>query len=231
MAQDNNPRAKKGFIGTWIGRILTMAMWLFFALVMSIITEWIGMNTAWKEEGANHSKQMVNSELAYLNKDFQQSLIVQRPVEYAENFAASMHNVMYEKTGIMSFLKSDFGDTTAGSFMKMIAEHVLAAVYITQVFAIRLAILTLALPAFFIFAVVAAVEGLVQRDIRKWSVGREHAGLYHHAKRWIPICFIAPWVVYLAFPISIHPNAVILPFALLFGIGIFMVTYLFKKYI
>lgn len=231
MAQDNNPRSKPGLIGTWIGRFLTMFMWLLFALIMSIITEWIGMNTSWREEGANHSKEMVKTEIEYLNRDFQQSLIVQRPVQYAESFAANMHNVMYEKTGIMGILASVFGDTQAGSFAKTIAEHVLAAVYITQVFAIRLAILTLALPAFFIFAVVAAVEGLVQRDIRKWSVGREHAALYHHAKRWIPICFIAPWVVYLAFPISVHPNAVILPFALLFGIGIFMVTYLFKKYI
>lgn len=231
MAQDNNPRSKPGLIGTWIGRILTMFMWLLFALIMSIITEWIGMNTTWRGEGANHSKEMVKVELGYLNRDFQQSLIVQRPVQYAESFAASMHNIMYEKTGIMGLLASTFGDTQAGSITKTIAEHVLAAVYITQVFAVRLAILTLALPAFFIFAVVAAVEGLVQRDIRKWSVGREHAGLYHHAKRWIPICFIAPWVVYLAFPVSVHPNAVILPFALLFGVGIFMVTYLFKKYI
>ncbi|MDO8825999.1 TIGR03747 family integrating conjugative element membrane protein [Methylophaga sp.] len=232
MAQkDNHPRSNKGFISTWISRIMTMIVWLLLALLMSIIIEWVGMNTTWRDEGINHSRNMVKTELSYLNKDFQQSLLVQRPVEYAEGIAAKMHNLMYVKTGIMGAITKIFQDTGAGKVTKTIAEHVLAAIYVTQVFAIRLAILTLALPAFFIFAVVGSVEGLVQRDIRKWSVGREHASLYHHVKRWIPICFIAPWVVYLAFPVSIHPNAVILPFALLFGIGIFMVTYLFKKYI
>lgn len=231
MAENRDPRVKQGFIGKWFSRIMTMLLWLLLALLMSIVTEWIGMNTSWKDEGVNHSKNMVKDELSYLNRDFQKSLIVQKPVKYAETFAEKTHYYLYQKTGVMGFLTSTFGDTSAGDFTRMIAEHVLAAVYITQVFAIRLAVLTLAMPAFFIFAVVAAVEGLVQRDIRKWSVGREHAGLYHHAKRTIPIFFIAPWVVYLAFPVSIHPNAVILPFALLFGAGIFMVTYLFKKYI
>lgn len=231
MAQDNTPQAQKSLIGRWLSRITTIAVWLLLALLMSIITEWIGMNTKWKDEGIEHSRGMVKTELGYLNKDFQKSLIVQRPVQYAENIASTMHKYMYEKTGVMDILSKIFRDNKAESIIRLFAEHVLAAVYVTQVFAIRLAVLTLALPAFLIFGIVAATEGLVQRDIRKWSVGREHAGLYHHAKRWIPITFITPWVVYLAFPVSIHPNAVILPFALLFGIGIFMVTYLFKKYI
>ncbi|KKN53322.1 hypothetical protein LCGC14_0603590 [marine sediment metagenome] len=231
MAQENSPRAQKSLMGRWLSRIITMAIWLLLALLMSIITEWIGMNTKWSDEGVEHSRMMVKTELGYLNEDFQKSLIVQRPVQYAENVASAMHHFMYEKTGIMALLSNVFRDSKTESIARLIAEHVLAAVYVTQVFAIRLAILTLALPAFLIFAIVAATEGLVQRDIRKWSVGREHAGLYHHAKRWIPVTFIAPWVVYLAFPVSIHPNAVILPFASLFGLGIFMVTYLFKKHI
>lgn len=210
---------------------MTMIVWLLLALFMSIITEWVGMNTKWKDEGSDHSRSMVQAELAYLNKDFRQSLIVQKPVAFAEGIATKMHTYMYEKTGVMSYLRSSLGDTKAGDTTKLISDHALAAVYITQVFSIRLAVLILATPAFFIFAFVAAVEGLVQRDIRKWSVGREHAGLYHHSKRWIPVCFIAPWVIYLAFPVTIHPNAVILPFAALFGFGIYMVTYLFKKHL
>lgn len=231
MAENKDPRTRSGFIGTWIGRFMTMFVWLLLALFMSIITEWIGMNTKWKDQGSEHSRDMVQSELSYLNKDFRQSLIVQKPVEFAENIAVKMHTYMYEKTGVMGYLRSSLGENGAGKAAGSVSEHVLAAVYITQVFAIRLAVLILAIPAFFIFAFVAAVEGLVQRDIRKWSVGREHAGLYHHSKRWIPICFIAPWVIYLAFPVTIHPNAVILPFAALFGFGIYMVTYLFKKHL
>lgn len=231
MAQDNSPQSKKTFIGTWLSRIMTVFVWLLLALFMSIISEWIGMNTTWKDEGVQHSQAMIQTELQYLNKDFRQSLIVEKPVEYAKAFAMTSHEYLFVKTGISSFILETFKDTTAGEMTRVIADHLLAALNITQVFAIRLAILTLALPAFAIFAAVASVEGLVQRDIRKWSVGREHAGLYHHSKRWIPICLIAPWVIYLAMPWSVHPNLIILPFAILFGIGVFMVTYLFKKYI
>ena len=174
MAQDNTPQAQKSLIGRWLSRITTIAVWLLLALLMSIITEWIGMNTKWKDEGIEHSRGMVKTELGYLNKDFQKSLIVQRPVQYAENIASTMHKYMYEKTGVMDILSKIFRDNKAESIIRLFAEHVLAAVYVTQVFAIRLAVLTLALPAFLIFGIVAATEGLVQRDIRKWSVGREH---------------------------------------------------------
>lgn len=231
MAQDNRPQQQQSMVGKWISRIMTILTWLFFALVMSIISEWIGMNTSWEEEGVQHSREMVNTELQYLNEDFRRSLIVEKPVEYATLFATTTYDYLFVRTGISGFIGSTFKDTGASALSKTIAEHIMAAVYITQVFAIRLAILTLALPAFFIFATVASVEGLVQRDIRKWSVGREHAGLYHHSKRWVPICLIAPWVIYLAIPFSVHPNLIILPFAIMFGFGVFMVTYLFKKHL
>lgn len=231
MAQDNRPQARQSTLGKYISRLITVIVWLLFALLMSIISEWIGMNFYWQEEGVRHSQQMVNEELKYLNEDFRKSLVVRKPVEYAKSFAGATNKYLFEKTGIMDYIIKTFKNTVAGDSARIVADHLLAAIYITQVFAIRLAILTLALPAFFIFATVAAVEGLVQRDIRKWSVGREHAGLYHHTKRFIPMFLIAPWVIYLAVPFSVHPNFIILPFAILFGMGIFMVTYLFKKHI
>lgn len=231
MAQDNRPQAQQGTIGKFFSRTITVIVWLLFALFMSIISEWIGMNFYWEDEGVRHSQKMVADELKYLNEDFRKSLIVQKPVEYAKSFANVTNKYLFEKTGLTNFLIDTVRGTTAGDLTRVIADHLLAAIFICQVFAIRLAILTLAMPAFFIFAAVAAVEGLAQRDIRKWSVGREHAGLYHHSKRIIPACLIAPWVIYLAIPVSVHPNLVILPFAIMFGIGVFMVTYLFKKYI
>lgn len=231
MAQDNRPQAQQSALGKFISRLFTVIVWLLLALFMSIISEWIGMNFYWQDEGVKHSQQMVSDELRYLNEDFRRSLIVQKPAEYAKQFAEVTNEYLFEKTGITDFIIKTFKETKAGDAGRILADHILAAMFITQVFVIRIAILTLAMPAFAIFATVAAVEGLVQRDIRKWSVGREHAGLYHHTKRWIPVCLIAPWVIYLAIPFTVHPNFIILPFAIMFGIGVFMVTYLFKKYI
>ncbi|WP_235044527.1 DUF4400 domain-containing protein [Methylohalobius crimeensis] len=42
---------------------------------------------------------------------------------------------------------------------------------------------------------------------------------------------ILPWIVYLALPVSVHPNFVVLPFAALFGISVAVAASMFKKYL
>jgi integrating conjugative element membrane protein (TIGR03747 family) len=107
----------------------------------------------------------------------------------------------------------------------------IAALVITQVFAVRLAVLTLSLPVFLMFALVAIVDGLVQRDLRRWSGGRESSFVYHHAKRAVFPFVILAWVVYLACPVSVHPSLVILPFAVLFAAALAVTVSTFKKYL
>ena len=112
-----------------------------------------------------------------------------------------------------------------------IADFVLAAMQITQVFAVRLAILTLATPVFGLFALVALVDGLVRRDLRRWGGGRESSFVYHYAKKAsIPLIIIA-WVLYLSLPFSVHPSWVILPFAIGFGLAVTVTASTFKKYL
>ena len=53
------------------------------------------------------------------------------------------------------------------------------AMQVTQLFSVRLAILTLAMPVFLLFSLVALVDGLVQRDLRRWGGGRESSFVYH----------------------------------------------------
>ena len=69
-------------------------------------------------------------------------------------------------------------------------------------------------------AISAKRTSLVQRDLRRWGGGRESSFLYHHAKRLVWPSIVMAWVVYLAMPISVHPNFVILPFAVLSAIAI-----------
>lgn len=230
-SSNNKPQSKPGLIARWFSRIATMLIWLFFAVLMSIASEWIGMNTSWPEEGVNHSKNMLEAEIQYVNKDFKNSLLISNPVVFTKKAASSAYDWVFVKTGIETFIVKSRKKRRIDSALTSVEKYVISAMYITQVIAVRISIMILALPAFFIFAVVATVEGLVQRDIRRWELGREHSGLYHYAKRSVPFFFVAPWVVYLAIPYSVHPNMIVLPFALLFGIGVFMTTYLFKKYI
>jgi integrating conjugative element membrane protein (TIGR03747 family) len=102
---------------------------------------------------------------------------------------------------------------------------------ITQVFAVRLAILVLATPVFLMFSLVAMVDGLVQRDLRRWGGGRESSYVYHWAKRSALPLLVLTWVIYLALPFSLHPSFVVLPCASLFALSVVVTASSFKKYL
>lgn len=102
---------------------------------------------------------------------------------------------------------------------------------ITEVFAVRLAVLIMALPAFVLLGLMGLTDGLVQRDIRRWSGGRESSFVYHWAKKLLYPALILPWILYLAIPSSLHPNLVVLPFAILFALSVRVMASMFKKYL
>jgi len=69
-----------------------------------------------------------------------------------------------------------------------------------------------AMPIFLLFSLVALVDGLVQRDLRRWGGGRESSFVYHYAKK-------------AALPL------VVLPFATLFALTVAVTASTFKKYL
>ena len=102
---------------------------------------------------------------------------------------------------------------------------------VTQVFSVRLAVLALAMPVFVMFTMVAIVDGLVKRDLRRWGGGRESSFVYHWAKRSALPLLVLTWVIYLALPFSLHPSLVVLPFATLFALSVAVTASTFKKYL
>ena len=82
-----------------------------------------------------------------------------------------------------------------------------------------------------LFSLVALVDGLVQRDLRRWGGGRESSFVYHYAKKAALPLVVLTWVTYLALPFSLHPTFVILPFATLFALTVAVTASTFKKYL
>lgn len=217
-----------------------MAGWLVAALLFSIVIEWAGMLLWWKDEGSLHSRAMLQQELSYLNEDFRRSAVSSDPARFARRFADGFYHYLFEWTHLVDFIRwlkqpprPDESRilTVLRSAYAQSGEYVLAAITVTQVFAVRLAVLTLATPVFVLFGLVALVDGLVQRDLRRWSGGRESSFVYHHAKKVIFPAVILAWVVYLGMPTSMHPNYVILPFAALFALAMAIAAGSFKKYL
>lgn len=226
-------------LGRFFVSVLKIFFWLFLSLILSIIIEWIGMSAYWPDEGINHSQNMLKVELNYVNNDFKRSLISDNPGAMAQSYSETFLKYSFEKSGIKKTLEWAFGSQTSGKWLvstvreiiRSIADYVVAAITIIQLFAVRLAILVLALPAFLLFGIVGFIDGLVRRDLRRWGAGRESAFLYHNAKRTILPLLSMPWIVYLAMPNTIHPNYVILPFAILFAVAVSITAGSFKKYL
>jgi len=233
---------EKGVISVFFTRIMQFIIFLLLTLFFSIIIEWAGMMMdVWSEPGAKHSEQMLEQELTYLNDDFKRSAIVDEPIKFAHHFANQFYIYLFEKTGVKTAIiwaasaprsakKGSFRDRLHTLYKKT-SDYILAMSTVTQIFAVRLAVLILAMPAFVLLSLVGFIDGLVRRDIRRWSAGRESSFIYHWAKKIIYPSLILPWIIYLAFPVSVHPNMIVLPFAFLFSVSIMITASTFKKYL
>ncbi|MCP4305807.1 MAG: TIGR03747 family integrating conjugative element membrane protein [bacterium] len=214
--------------------------WLALSLILSVIIEWVGMVMWWPEQGAAHSRGMLRTEIGYLDQDFRHSIMTSSPAHFARCFADTSYTYLFEWSGFVDFFNWAQADPAVDHrpmqrffhrFIAPVAEFILAAITITQVFSVRVAILTLALPVFVLFALLGVVDGLVMRDLRRWGGGRESSFVYHHAKKTIVPTFVIAWVLYLALPFSLHPSVVILPFAALLALALAVTSRTFKKYL
>ena len=238
-----SPQAK-GPGGRLADGVLNFILWLILGLVGNILVEWVCMTVIWPEQGLSRSQSMLEAEIHYLQEDVKDSILTDNPAGFAATMAKSLNYWMYTatnldrmlavgsqplprpaKTGMKATLR-DLLRELAASF----SQFLLAAMIATQVFALRLSVLVLSVPVFLLAGLIGAIDGLVQRDVNRWCGGRELGQRYHLAKGLIGPGLTLPWIVYLAWPTTVHPFVIILPFALLFGLAVAMASATFKKY-
>lgn len=191
---------------------------LVTSAVLSVLVEWAGMVFWWPEEGSAHAARVLATEVGYLHGDFSAA------ASKVGGYAGRGFYWAFEWTGIRA------GVEWLGTQVGLLA-YAEAALLTLQVFMVRVVLLGFSLPAFLLFGAVGVTSGLTLRDIRRWSAGREFGGVYHRSKRIAPTVLKAAAVVYLAIPFAVHPTAVIVPGAALFGVMVMLVTSTFKKYL
>ncbi len=215
VADPRRREVRWGLVSTTLTTLAQGAQWLLLVLLFSILTEWVGMVFWWPEEGLQHSRSMLEAEIGYLGSDFRRSVVTSSPAEFAKTVADKTYYALFEFTGVADFiawlsappaLYEEGLRSRLHSLYQPIAESVIAAMQVTQVFSVRLAILTLAMPVFVLFSLVALIDGFVKRDLRRWGGGRESSFVYHWAKRSAMPLLILCWVIYLALPFSLRPD-------------------------
>ncbi|MDC9606912.1 TIGR03747 family integrating conjugative element membrane protein [Xenorhabdus griffiniae] len=213
--------------------------WLF-----SLLLEYLGMTFFWPEQGASHSQTMMKTELQFLSTELTQSLLLSNPAQTVSDWLTQAYQWIFVDSGFMPWIqgqrhyqlnsRNDFlreFNAVLHGISEHLREYCLATVFITMVTLIRLAILVLSIPLFVMVILVALVDGLGRRDLRRYGAGYESSFVYHHAKRGIkPACTI-PCVLYLSWPDVVYPTMILLPAALLLGMAVMITAAMFKKYI
>jgi integrating conjugative element membrane protein (TIGR03747 family) len=236
---DKAPIQKKQTLtNSFIGALIKMIGALVIALIISILIEIIGMNYWWEDEGVNHSKDMYLYELRHLKNNDQGIDITAEQREFAKD-------VLVFKDDSLKFLGFEWlsswittvvseGDGPFKSAFRSIyfdwEKYFEAISNVSQVFTLRLIILLLSLPLFLFAFAVGLVDGLVERDLRRWGGGRESSTVYELAKSAIGPTAIGAWMIYLGMPVSVDPSYVIVPFVFLFGFSVRVTTDRLKKY-
>lgn len=113
-----------------------------------------------------------------------------------------------------------------------IARALEILLYVTQDAAVRLSVSFFALPAFVLACLLGFIDGLVQRDLRKWAGGRESSFIYHHAKHSARWFLTGGFALYLAWPMGgINPTYMVLLFTVLVAVTLSITVASFKKYL
>lgn len=217
-------RKRTSLVGNIFRFFFYLMLWVALALVINIAVELLGILFNWWEQpGSKHSEQMLITELAWLNNDF--NGVLGSPAENSLRFARYMYEAFFVW----------FGYDVAQSIINANADtgfvgYIRASVNITQLFFVRVIVLLFSLPIFFVFVVMAFVDGLMKRELRRFGGDRETSWMWHRAFKSIKPLTITPFVIYLASPWSIHPTIVILPFVLAVSYAVWLSTLKFKKY-
>ncbi len=219
---------RRSFMGLMIDGVfsqLSLALRALLAsVVLSILLEWLGMRFFWPELGVEHAYATLNAERDYLHADFGASLFEYSAVDLIKQFSAKAYEELFVASGI------EQGVAWAAQKIGF-ATYIQVVPLVAQIFLLRLMILLFSMPVFLLFAVVGASTGLTLRDIRRWSGGREFGRVYHRARSTMPWAFAMSWVLYLTWPVSIHPNAIVLPCAVLLGLNVAITAATYKKYL
>ena len=96
---------------------------------------------------------------------------------------------------------------------------------------LKLTVLLAAMPWFILAFVLGISDGLVQRAIRRYELGRESTFLFHKLGAWLLKLSLVIWFIYLLFGSTVNPLWCLLPMAGGLGLSGYYISARFKKYL
>ncbi|STE82350.1 integrating conjugative element membrane protein, PFL_4697 family [Escherichia coli] len=87
---------------------------LLSSLLLSLLIEYAGMTFFWPDEGASHSRAVMNTELGWLSTEFTRSLLLSTPSVTVPGWIPVAYQWLFVESGMQSWLQSQQAVTAAG---------------------------------------------------------------------------------------------------------------------
>ena len=224
LASRNASFHEGGIAGALLATLkLVFALTLTFVGIIFVawIVDWTFVFKVWPD-GIDRLKSILAADLARARDLAQWQGGVPGAVTGTANF---LYGLVFRVTGIhdmgMRFAEGaalSIPDTIVRNTYLANIEAIEVAMIGTQLLGVRLATLILIAPLLVLIYVVAGVDGLTQRAIRRASGGRESASLYHRAKHLQVALMATGLLIGLLWPASVDVRWIGLPLAATLGI-------------
>ena len=209
--------------------------WVLLCMMFGIVIEWFTMTMVYPEQGVYHSLGLLEAELKYLENTNlittgYGNTIINELLSTQQAFYGFITEQLKLETSLLYLAAHPYSDTAFSKFgLLHPQQYAVATLNMIQVMSLRIVIVILSLPIFFIMLIWALGEGLTRRSIRAYQVRAERAFLFHHAKRIKFYSWVIPITVYLAWPNDLSPIAVFGPFALIYALSWLVMAAKFKR--
>ena len=237
MASRNASFHERGIFGTLFAPlkwVLGASLLVLTLTLAAWIVDWILVFKVWPD-GPARLQEILDADLDRLALLGDSYPALPRIAAGTANF---LYALLFEVTGIHR-MGASFAQTTPLSIPDTIVRNayvanfdlIRVAMLGTQLFGVRLATLTIAIPWLALLYCAALADGLAQRAIRRASGGRESASLYHRAKRLQVILLVTSAALCLLMPVSIDPRYVWAPSAIAIALLARMQSAYYKKHL
>ena len=203
---------ERGAVAKFLGLVGALISAVLLAVGVSVLIECSGIALEWWP--ANHAMTLLVKERSYIEAIDRYPLTVLTPQSLSDSASR-------EFDGIWRAILSPRG----------MNSYVSAGINTVKLVLLRLSVCLFVLPGFALIALVAFYDGLVARDIRKYTGGHESSYVFHKAKRWIVPSLLLTISVYLMLPFSLRPVVIFAPSMLFAGLMIYVATSRFKKFL
>ena len=235
-------RRKQGSDGAWGMLLGTLARVLRIVLLSMLVAPLlaIALATIQPTSAIGKAELRLNEEAGIMDDALRTHLLFQSRDTPARNTTIWIDRILKGVVSGLPFVSLRAGHINASrrdlSLLDarsglLISRTVVAASTALQNWAVRLLALAGAMPLFVVTAMLGVADGLVRRDIRRWSAGRESAFVYHFAKAMLLPAVGWASAVILCAPFAVNVHLWIWGSAFCLGVGVTLMASRFRKYL